>query len=323
MPHDIECDKEGNVTFVGAAAYTIYNEEEAREKFFVKGNEKIYGAVEYEAGSLSAYKFVLGTLKLCLEKGLNLQANTPATSLLQDPATGLWKVETPRGVIHAKKVVLATNGYTAHLLPSLQSVIIPLRGQVTAQRPGLSLPKLDHTYSFIYEDGYEYMIFRPESCEPREQEGDIVIGGGLARAKDGGLEEYGTTDDEGCDSIISNHLTNCTPRYYGEGWGEDHKDGRIRKQWTGIMGYSPDGLPFIGEIPNSPNLFITASFQGHGMVLCFLCAKALVSIVLEDEKKELLEWFPESFIITEERMQKRFEGMLHVKPAAELEVKAQ
>lgn len=90
---------------------------------------------------------------------------------------------------------------------------------------------------------------------------------------------------------------------------------------TSMKGYSPDGFPFVGQVPNEKGLFISASFQGQGMVLCFLCAKALVKIMC-DEDKDLDNWFPDAFKITEERMQKKFQGRLHTKPQ-DLELKAE
>ena len=77
-----------------------------------------------------------------------------------------------------------------------------------------------------------------------------------------------------------------------------------------LLGYSSDGFPFVGEIPNMDGVFISASFQGLGMVLCFMCAKALVQI-MHGQDEELKSWFPESFRITEPRMKKKFKGRLH------------
>jgi glycine/D-amino acid oxidase-like deaminating enzyme len=173
---------------------------------------------------------------------------------------------------------------------------------------GGSLPT---TYSFIYPGGYDYMVPRPAGSR---YAGDIVIGGGLVRAKNEGLEEYGTTDDTTVDETISKYLAETTPKYFGENWGDDHPDGRVRGEWTGIMGYSPDGFPFVGEVPHSSGLWISASFQGHGMVLCWKCAEALVDMMAarKDSVDDGLEtWFPDVFRISEERMRKRFVGRLH------------
>lgn len=298
-----------------APVYTIHSAEEAREKFFCGrgGDEGVCGAISYEAGSLSAYKLVIGLLKLCLEKGLNLQTHTPALGLEKIEGGG-WKIETNRGSICAKKVVLATNGYTAHLWKKFQGVIVPLRGHVTAQRPGMNMPKegLPVTYSFIYKEGYDYMIQRPKGSK---FEDDIVIGGALMKGFEGGLEEYGTTDDTVFDGIIIEALHESLPRYFGDSWGVDNPEGRLRLAWTGIMGYSPDGLPFVGEMPGEKDLWVSCSFQGHGMVLCWMCARALVTMMegqgKEEELKKLDSWFPEIFKITEERMRLTFHGRLH------------
>jgi glycine/D-amino acid oxidase-like deaminating enzyme len=163
-----------------AAKYEFCDAEETARRFLTPG---AIGSVTYEAGSLSAYRLVIGILNLALARGLNLQCNTAATSVcrahLRDQEA-VWSVTTPRGVINARKIILATNGYTAHLYPKLQGVIVPLRGFVTAQRPGKAMPAagLSNTYSFIYSEGYEYMIPRPQETKFA---GDIVIGGGLTK----------------------------------------------------------------------------------------------------------------------------------------------
>lgn len=288
--------------------YHTWMPEEVAEKWFVDKKD-VVGAVSYEAGSLSAYKFVIGVLKLCLRRGLQLYTNTPATKVHKD-ADGTWDIETSRGSIKAKKVVLATNGYTAFLHRGFQGCIVPLRGQVTAHRPGPRMPSggLPGTYSFIYSNGYEYMIPRPPGSKFA---GDIVIGGGLVKAADEGLYEFGETDDTVLNPTISTYLTATTPLYFGETWGDDDPEGRVRKEWTGIMGYSSDGFPLVGEVPGDEGLYVCASFQGHGMVLCWLCAKALVDIINGNE--EILEWFPDEFRVSKERMEKGFAGRLNTK----------
>ncbi|KAK0644277.1 FAD dependent oxidoreductase [Cercophora newfieldiana] len=300
-----------------AAEYEFYEPAEVRERFYVHDGEyagreeKVYGGVGYFAGSLSAYKFGIGVLKLCLEKGLNLQTRTAAVGLERD-GEGRWIVQTPRGKIVARRVVLATNGYTAALVKEFQGVIVPMRGQITAHRPGKTVPKagcLPTTYSFIYEKGYEYMISRPAGSQFA---GDIIMGGGLVRAPEDGLYEYGTTDDATLNEGISEYLKETTPRYFGPDWGEDHPDGRIRKEWTGIMGFSPDGFPFVGEMPGQKGLWVSCSFQGHGMVLCWKSASALVEMMEGRDGDGLAGWFPPVFRVSEKRLGGVFEGRLHL-----------
>lgn len=302
------------------ARYKFWDAEEIETKFLA---QRSLGAVSYEAGSLSAYKFVIGVLALALEKGLNLQTETPALKIKKrDNGHRGWIVETPRGAVEAEKVVLATNGYTAHLYPPLQGVIVPLRGHMTAQRPGSGLPKngLPTTYSFIYDDGYEYMIPRPQGSIFA---GDIMIGGGVTKGRDEGICEYGTTDDTTTDDLILKYVENSAAERFGSNWGHDNPEGRLRKAWTGIMGYSSDGFPLIGKVPGEHDLYIAASFQGSGMVLCFESARALFEIMNKDNNA-LNQWFPKAFRITPERMKHKFRGRLHAKvPPMDLEVKSQ
>lgn len=302
------------------AQYKFWDTEETFEMFLAEGS---YGSVSYRAGSLNAYKFVTGMLDLAVRMGLNLQTETPATKISKcDDGQYRWTVETPRGTIRAEKVLLATNGYTAHLYPALQGVIVPLRGHMTAQRPGSALPKngLSTTYSFIYGDGYEYMIPRPQGSKFA---GDIAIGGGSTKAPNEGIREFGTTDDTTIDPTILSYLQKSAVGYFGPNWGSDHPEGRLRRAWTGIMGYSADGFPLIGQVPAEHGLYIAASFQGSGMVMCLLAAQALVEMINGKDDENLDEWFPRSFRIEPDRLKHKFRGRLHTEVPMDIEIKAQ
>lgn len=298
------------------ARYKFWTPEEASNRFLSEGS---FGALSYEAGSLSAYKFVTGVLKLVLDKGLNLQTDTPALTIVRNHITNKWIIETPRGSIETQKVILATNGYSAHLYPALQGIIVPLRGHITAQRQGSTMPTggLSTTYSFIYDDGYEYMIQRPRHSR---SEGNIIIGGGSTQLPEAGLNEFGNTDDTTTECAVVDYLHDSTARYFGQHWGRDHVDGRVRNAWTGIMGYSADGFPLVGELPSEQNLFIAASFQGLGMVLSFLTAKALVSMI-NGSNDTNLHSFPKAFLISKDRLKNTFRGRLHTKAPKALEAK--
>lgn len=303
-----------------AAVYSFWSTDEVERKFLAAG---ALGAVSYEAGSLSAYRFVTGLLELAVMKGLNLQTETPALRITK-PSTGhfQWAIDTPRGRIMSQKVILATNGYTAYLHPAFQSIIVPLRGHMTAQIPGTALPKdgLQTTYSFIYDNGYEYMVPRPRDSRLA---GDIMIGGGLTMAPDEGLYEFGNTDDTATEPVIVDYLRQSTKRYFGQNWGEDRPDRRLRAAWSGIMGYSADGFPFVGQVPGERGLYIAASFQGLGMVLCFHSAKALVEMMKHGDERDLDEWFPRSFRMSPARLQFKFEGRLHTKAPMEMDFRTQ
>ncbi|KAF6517960.1 hypothetical protein HZS61_002038 [Fusarium oxysporum f. sp. conglutinans] len=95
----------------------------------VSGVKGAKGAFKYTTSHLWPYKLIHDMFAEALEhKNLNLQTNTPVTSVSASPeADGSWSVTTSRGVIKARKIIMATNAYTAALLPEYHEKIIPYR----------------------------------------------------------------------------------------------------------------------------------------------------------------------------------------------------
>lgn len=300
-----------------------YNENERDNEM-----KEVKGAITYLAGRIHAYRFTTGVLGKCVGRGLEVLTNSPVTAIHQtsDDSDKVWQVQTKTSTFNTSNVILATNGYTASLLPQLQAAIVPMRGQITAQRPGphTTLPSpLPYTYSFIYKNGYEYMIPRSLNNKGGGKGAGgqhIIIGGGLARLPENGASEYGTVDDSVLEPTILRYLRNSLVNYFGkETWGEHPTDGagkhgaqegengngRIVQDWTGIMGATADGRPFVGQVPGEKGLWMSAGFNGHGMVLCLKSAEGLVGMI----RGGMPDWFPESFLVTQERLAKcKFRG---------------
>ncbi len=87
-----------------------------------------------------------------------------------------------------------------------------------------------------------------------------LTGGGRHLGTD---DEQPVLDDTTIHPRISHYLTHkAAPYYYGkENWGED---GKVLQEWTGIMGYTLDRQPIVGEAPGQKGLWICAGFNGHG-----------------------------------------------------------
>lgn len=311
------------------------------ENSAVDGMEEVAGAFEYMAGRVHAYRFTTGILAECVKMGLQICTNTPVLKL--EPSRSgedfIWEVVTADNVFSTRSVILATNGYTPFLEHSLQGKIVPMRGQITAQRPGsktsLSSP-LPTTFSFIYQNGYEYMIPRPLAGGGQH----IIIGGGLGRLPDAGASEFGTVDDTSLNTGISKYLRGSLSGYIGStNWGEtdnEEASDRVVQEWTGIMGATADGRPFVGKVPGKMDyrylsnyhgpekdvplegLWISAGFNGHGMVLCLKSAEALVKMIENNGrtcKDDELDWFPKSFVISEDRLERcHFKGRTDLLP---------
>ncbi|CAK7563124.1 MAG: hypothetical protein SEPTF4163_000983 [Sporothrix epigloea] len=112
--------------------------------------------VQRHAASLWPYKLVAWVLERLITKhsasgAFNLQTNTPVLGISKDDSSPSsqtdsqwWVVETPRGRVRARAVLLATNGYLSHLLPThLADLVVPVRGQVAALVPPCGSTKVE------------------------------------------------------------------------------------------------------------------------------------------------------------------------------------
>ena len=73
----------------------------------------------------------------------------------------------------------------------------------------------------------------------------------------------------------------------------------IEHEWTGIIGWSMDGLPFVGPLPGNDTAFVCAGFSGHGMTQAWLSGKATANMVLG---KAPGRPFVRAFLPSEERV---------------------
>jgi glycine/D-amino acid oxidase-like deaminating enzyme len=277
------------------------------------------------AAGLWPYKYVSWILTDLIKKGvLNLQTNTPVLSIEpisapdsdQSPKAR-YKVVTERGTIEAHNVLLATNAYTSHLIPSFADLIVPVRETMTALKPPTSqAERLPHTYGFIglarSENGSssEYLIQRPFSTN--KTEGHLMLGGGRISAAT--IPSVGQSDDSLIDSSVVAYLCSALPSSLLLG---DDVPASLTADaaWTGIWGASRDGNPWVGDVPGYPEgLWVCAAYTGHGMPNATLCAKAAVQIIGEENgggdgvalALKLVEGgkLPRSYLISKERIEK-------------------
>ena len=161
-----------------------------------------------------------------LKQGVNAQANTPVTSVSSSQdSSGWWSVNTARGTIRARKVIYATNGYTASVLPEYDDSIVPIRGICShIESPkGVDAPLLVNTYGIRFDArNNDYLIPRAD--------GSIVVGGARQRFWHKRDRWFGITrDDELVDEAVS-YFDNYMQKHF-RGWEES--EAKTSKVWTG------------------------------------------------------------------------------------------
>lgn len=279
------------------------------------------------AGALWPYKFVTGVLKDLLARHgerFALETNTPVLSIDSGADDAPFTLHTSRGIVKAHHVIHCTNAHVGHLVPGLRGNVFPIRGQMSAQSPGTKFPHQgnDRSWLFMYERGFDYLTQLP--CNG-QSDGEMMFGGGFAQSEGGGIEDLGITTDDALSLSADIHLSGALSAVFGrENWGP--VDGTAVKQmWTGNMGFSADGLPWVGMLSEkltgrkrltqrddeSSGEWAAVAYSGEGMVNAWLCGKALAMMVLQHctSKHEAQgnltpEWFPEQMLITDERVEK-------------------
>ena len=99
------------------------------------GSPAYHGGLLYErSGGLHPAKYFAGLARLAFDRGAHLHDRTPAVALARRRQGGLT-VETPRGEIAARDVLLATNGYSDGLVPWIRRRIIPIGSYIIATEP--------------------------------------------------------------------------------------------------------------------------------------------------------------------------------------------
>lgn len=265
------------------------------------GETCVGAIVEKNAASLWPYKLVCWVLETLLRdfpvrKGpgssesssgrptFNIQTLTPCTSLTPSKAgSGMgWVLTTPRGNIHADEVLLCTNAYTSHLLPSFTDLIVPVRGQMSALNPPRAVGKDGEALSGRYSYGFignagqtskqgDYLVQRPTDTG-----GELMFGGGRGAASAFGMPGGNRTGD---DSFIDDTVATYLRMQLNNELALDNKGEELEAshEWSGIMGFSRDGYPWVGEVPmamdGGERLYVCAGFTGHGMANASLAAR--------------------------------------------------
>ncbi|MBJ7594800.1 MAG: FAD-binding oxidoreductase [Candidatus Dormibacteraeota bacterium] len=158
--------------------------------------------------------------------------------------------------VEASLVVLATNAWTAQLLPAIP--IRPVRAQMLASAPVAALVPRP-----VYAEwGHRYWRQRDD--------GAVLVGGFRHRAPAAEIGyQLGTTE------VVQAHL-DAHLRELGVAAAVTHR-------WAGTMGFSEDGLPLVGLAPACRRIYVCAGYTGHGMGFAVNAARALADRILNDE----------------------------------------
>lgn len=202
-------------------AHLVPRSEQRREL----GTDAYFGGVVYpKHASIDPARFHQGMLDRVLAAGAQVIANCAATGLRRE--SGGFLVETARGVIAARDVVVATNGYTGALTPWLRRRVIPIGSYIIATEP---LPQETVARLFpkdrIASDTRKVVYYYRASPDGRR----ILFGGRVST---------GEIDPRVSGARLHAEMVRLFPELASV---------RVSHSWSGFVAYTFDELMHIGQ----------------------------------------------------------------------------
>ncbi len=218
----------------------------------------------FQPGDLGLQPFLLVT-RLMAASGALVIENSEVRTIEQRGDTVILRSK--RATVECQQAVLATNAYSRILHPYFRDKVFPTRAQMYATEPGSE--RIFDTPTGT-EDGFEY--FRQLS------DGRFLIGGYRDRFID---EEVGFADE------TTPHLQSGLEDWVAARFPEVARL-KVTHRWAGIMGFTEDGLPLVGTLPDMPRVAFAVGFNGGGMSMGPATARMTAEYILSGAKPDLL-----------------------------------
>ena len=205
------------------------------------GSNAYYGALTDEiSGGLHPTKYVFGLAVAVANLGAQLCENTDVTKIEKNDSNN-FKLITSKGDITAKKVIIATNGYTDRLVSKLKPLIFPVGSYiVVTERLTNELQNIISPKRRMYYDSkwfLNYFRLTPD--------GRMLWGGRNDLSTDLDLDDSAKR--------LSKELYTVFPEL---------RDISITHTWTGNLGITFDLMPHIGE---TNGIYYAFGYGGHGL----------------------------------------------------------
>ena len=207
------------------------------------GSDYYFGGMVVErAAHLNPALYFKGLFQLAQKAGVIIASNTAVTGLSQN-ADESWRVTTPRGLVRAGDVVIATNGYTGNITPQLQRRVVPVGSYIIATAelpPDLATSLSPRNRSFA--DTRRVLTYYRMSPDGKR----LIFGG---RAK------FGHTDPVATAPLLYQFMVDRFPQLNGV---------KITHSWTGNVAFTLDELPHMGKFEN---LHYALGCNGSGIAM--------------------------------------------------------
>jgi sarcosine oxidase, subunit beta len=227
------------------------------------------GAYEPECGYADPVLTTQGFANGARERGARVQSNTAVRRILFD-GQGVSGVETGRGVIATRRVIVCANVWTPMLLEPLgiELPVSAIREEMTVFERPPAIP--DH---LAILDLVQMMYMRPEINRL------TLVGNSDHNDLPERVDPDSAVDSVGTDTV-EKAVAKLVHRFPAL------MDGNVRRGYSGLYDVTPDLNPIFEETPIK-GLFVAVGFSGHGFKLSPAVGALMAELATEGTTKRV------------------------------------
>jgi glycine/D-amino acid oxidase-like deaminating enzyme len=210
--------------------------------------------------ALNPMKYTLGLAEAARKAGGRIHAHSPVTAIDQGRA---FQLSTPQARITARRLIVATNGYSSDDLPDwMRGRYLPTQSNVIVTRP-MSDAELAAqgwtTRQMCYDDRFFLHYFR------------LMPDNRMLFGMRGGLFSSPRFDRR-MERTIRAHFDAMFPAW---------RHVETPHGWNGLLSLSPDLTPYAGPIPDMPGAFTGLSYHGNGVAMGSYAGAILADLAMD------------------------------------------
>lgn len=242
--------------------YGLRAELWSREELAARGvaGPEAFAALHVPVGfGLHPLKYARGLARAAMARGARVHAGSRVEAWSRDG--GRHHLATAGGSLSARRVIVATNGFTSeNLHPGLRGTLLPVLSAIATTRP-LSEDELaaqgltTTTPIFDTRDLLYYFRLLPDRR--------FMLGarGGTSAAPGG---------EGAARAWMAERLAAMFPAWAGI---------EIERYWRGLLCMSADRLPHVGAIDDDPSVFHALAYHGNGVAMASWTGRAVAGLV--------------------------------------------
>jgi len=215
---------------------------DAAECRAMTGTDRYAAALlDRRGGQVNPLSYARGLARAAIQAGAAVHGETPARRASRE--AGLWRIDTPSGVVRADRMIIATNGYSDDFWPDLRRSIVPVYSAIVASEP---LP--DHVAGAItpgrpvlYEMGEITVYYRVD------RQGRLLMGGRSVQ------RDVGRPADL---QYLVDYAVRLWPALKGVRWNHG---------WSGQLAVTKDHYPHVHE--PAEGVLICLGYNGRGVAI--------------------------------------------------------